>query len=83
MDYIHHKDSWGLIFAMPSSYSRLFLHNLIDIEEDEYNFEMDTLMNQMLIDKIQAYNKVKFYLRGDNVNDYKFQKANLEKQFSK
>lgn len=85
-DYIHHKDSWGFNFWLCHHHipDCFFAQSHIDIEEDQrYNFEMDTLMNQMLIDKIQAYNKVKFYLRGDNVNDYKFQKSQFGKTIFK
>ena len=77
-NYINLKDSWGFNFWLCHHHipDCFFAQSHIDIEEDQrYNFEMDTLMNQMLTDKIQLYNKVKFYLRGDNVNDYKFQKS--------
>lgn len=77
-DYIEDNDSWGFNFWLCHNFipDIFFGQSHVDIEEDQrFNFEMDILMNQMLIDKKHLYNKVKFYLRGDNVNDYKFQKS--------
>jgi len=77
-NYINLKDSWGFNFWLCHHHipDCFFAQSHVDIEEDQrFNFEMDTLMNQMLTDKIHLYNKVIFYLRGDNVNDYKFQKS--------
>jgi len=85
-NYIDFKDSWGFNFWLCHHHipDCFFAQSYIDIEEDQrFNFEMDTTMNQMLIDKIQLYNKVRFYLRGDNVNDYKFHKSQFGKTILK
>lgn len=81
-DQIKLKDSWGFNYwfchdHVPDCF--FAQSHLKSPEGPEFDLNMDILMTQMLTDKVSEYKKVRFYLRGDNVNKYTFHESKFGK----
>ena len=82
-ELISKNDSWGFNYWFCHDHipDCFFAQSEVKSFFNDLKFfsELDNLMAQMLIDKKVQYEKVRFYLRGDSVNDYTFH----ETQFGK
>lgn len=77
-DKIRLNDSWGFNYwfchdHVPDCF--FAQSHLKSPEGPEFDLKMDILMTQILMDKERQYKNVRFYLRGDNVNEYTFHKS--------
>jgi hypothetical protein len=77
-EFIESNESWGfnnwyLHDFVPNRY---FVQSEIKSRKNlNYFFIMDSLMKEIVLKKRNLYKHVKFYIRGDNVNKYKFHKS--------
>ena len=81
-DKITSNDSWGFNFWFCHDFipKKYFLQSPIsNLNNPEHLNALDNMMTNMLMDKRKKYEKVKFFLRGDGVNDYRFHKTKIGK----
>tara|TARA_X000000950_G_scaffold41475_1_gene45378 strand:- start:552 stop:1487 length:936 start_codon:yes stop_codon:yes gene_type:complete len=83
-DKISSNDSWGFNFWFCHDFipKKYFLQSPIsNLNSPEHLLALDNMMTKMLIDKREKYDKVKFFLRGDGVNNHEFHETKIGKTF--
>lgn len=81
---IKSKDTWGFNFWFCHDFipKKYFLQSPIsNLNSPEHLLALDNMMTKMLIDKREKYDKVKFFLRGDGVNNHEFHETKIGKTF--
>ena len=81
-NYIKLKESWGfnnwnLHDFIPDCY--FVQSEFISKKNPNLFYEIDSFMREILIEKENLYQNVKFYIRGDNVNNHTFHKSQYGK----
>lgn len=83
-NFINKHESWGFNFWFCHDFipKKYFLQSPIsNLNSPEHLIALDNMMTKMLTDKREKYDKVKFFLRGDGVNNHEFHETKIGKTF--